>query len=187
LDAQPREASVITQQKSVVMRIPEFLIKGVAQESQVVRELEHFMTAIMIDQFFASAPMFRKLPREGIEFLSSKGVLQYTGAGETVFSQGDPGDSFYMVIRGTVQVVLEGEMVKTISQGGFFGEIALIGNIPRTATIRAGEPTVLFKITSQAFWEVLVRYIEMAMFVESIGERRLYEDLQVMSKRRSAS
>jgi len=84
------------------------------------------------------------------------------------------------VIRGSVKAQVNEQNTKSIAQGGFFGEISLLANIPRTATVVADEPSVLFKISIDAFWEVLVQHIEMALFIESLGEQRLMEDMQLM-------
>lgn len=176
----PRNATVVALEKSLCLRVSVSLLRQIAHESNVIGEIESFMTAIMVDQFFSSSPLFRKLSREGIDFLSARGKLEFVGAGETIFQQGDPGDYFYMVIRGSVRGRINEANVKSIQQGGFFGEISLIANIPRTATIVAEEPSVLFKISIDAFWEVLVQHIEMALFIESIGEQRLIEDMQLM-------
>lgn len=175
-----RTATVVAREKSLCLRISVSALRQMARESHVIGEIESFMTAIMVDQFFASSPLFRKLPREGIDFLSARGKLEFVGAGEKIFSQGDPGDYFYMVIRGSVKVQVNDQDVKSIPQGGFFGEVSLITNIPRIATVIAEEPSVLFKISIDAFWEVLVQHIEMALFIESLGEQRLMEDMQLM-------
>jgi CRP-like cAMP-binding protein len=175
-----RAATVVAREKSLCVKVPVSQLRQIARESHVIGELETFMTAIMVDQFFASSPLFRKLSREGIDFLSSRGKLDFVGAGQVIFQQGDPGDYFYMVIRGSVRAEINSANSKTIPQGGFFGEISLIANIPRTATIVAEEPSILFKISMEAFWEVLVQHIEMALFIESVSEQRLIEDMQLM-------
>jgi CRP-like cAMP-binding protein len=175
-----RTATVVAREKSLCFKIPVSELRQIARESHVIGELESFMTAIMVDQFFASSPLFRKLSREGIDFLSARGKLEFVGAGQVVFAQGDPGDYFYMVIRGSVRAEVNTVTMKSIPQGGFFGEISLIANIPRTATVVAEEPCVLFKISMDAFWEVLVQHIEMALFIESVGEQRLIEDMQML-------
>jgi CRP-like cAMP-binding protein len=180
LEAGIRTASVKATEHSLCLKIPISIVRQIARESHVIGELEHFMTAIMVDQFFASAPLFRSLPREGIEFLSARGVLEFVSTNETIFNQGDVGEYFYMVVRGSVHAVINNQKEKTISQGGFFGEISLIANISRTATIVASEPSVLFKISADAFWEVLVQHMEMAVFIEGVGEKRLQEELDLM-------
>lgn len=186
MESGTRSANVTATEKSLALRIPISVLNKVARESDVIGKVEGFTTAIMVDQFFASSELFRRLPRDIVEFLSSRGALEFVSPDFIVFQQGDPGDYFYMVIRGSMQVLINDRAVKVIPQGGFFGEISIIANIPRTGTIKALEPSVLFKISSESFWEVLLQHIEMAVFMETVGEQRLQEDLQLMQLGKSA-
>ena len=76
---------------------------------------------------------------------------EHCETGETVFEQGDYGDRFYIVRAGEVEVVKNGVRVATLGPGDTFGEVALVRNTPRTATIRATKPTDLTAISRGSF------------------------------------
>ncbi len=179
LDDAPRAADVSAKIKTRVLKVPVQGIRQMGHESQAVRQIEDFRNAILVNQFFASSPVFRSLSRQSIEFLSNRGSIEYYDQNHTVFKQGDSGDSIYLMLRGSVVIEIYGKKVKKIGQGSFFGEIALIANIPRTASIHTLEPCVLFKLSADSFWEVLVQNIDLGVFIETISEGRLREDLEI--------
>lgn len=179
LDNEARQADAICLERSRVFRVPARVIREIAHENRYIRDLEAFKDAIVVNQFFHSAPMFRDLPREVVDMLIHRGKIEYYSSEELVFEQGSVGTSFYMILRGSVEVVINDTPIKKIRQGGFFGEIAVIASIPRTASIRTSEPSVLLSIKVDAFWEILVQHIELALFIESVGEQRFKEGVQL--------
>ena len=76
-------------------------------------------------------------------------------AGEIIFKEGDPGDSAYLVEEGCVEVNVSSAQQSRIGKGELFGEIALIDQKPRTATVRAIEHTILIPIPRQLVKELL--------------------------------
>ena len=66
-------------------------------------------------------------------------------------AEGDVGDRFFIIETGTVDVTIRGEHIRTVGPGGSFGEIALLRDIPRTATVRAETPLVLRTIERDTF------------------------------------
>lgn len=76
-------------------------------------------------------------------------------AGEIIFKEGDPGDCAYLIEKGCVEVSVSSQQQSRIGQGELFGEIALIDQQPRTATVRAIEDTVLVPIHRQLVEELL--------------------------------
>jgi EAL domain-containing protein (putative c-di-GMP-specific phosphodiesterase class I) len=76
-------------------------------------------------------------------------------AGEIIFKEGDPGDSAYIIEEGCVEVSLGSRQRSRLGKGELFGEIALIDQQPRTATVRAIENTVLIPIPRQLVKERL--------------------------------
>lgn len=179
LDVGAQSLEVVTKAASRIMEIPVKKIREIARESHSIRELEDFRNAILVNQFFTSSPVFRTLSQSSIDFLSNRGALEYLDHGQIVFRQGDTGDCLYLLMRGSVDVQVHGMHVSQLNQGSYFGEIALIANIPRTATVCTREPCVFFKISADAFWDVLVQNLDLAVFIETISENRLREDLEM--------
>ncbi|MEO6512025.1 MAG: MFS transporter, partial [Nocardioides sp.] len=96
-------------------------------------------------------PMLRPLPVPAIEQLAQNVDTVELGAGETLFHAGDTGDCFYVVLDGTVDILDGEQLVRTMSAGEGFGEIALLGRTTRTMTVRAPGPTRLYAISSSDF------------------------------------
>ena len=99
--------------------------------------------------------------------------------GETVFSQGQKGDAFYIVYRGSVDILLKrwvvlSKKVATLKEGDFLGEIALISDEPRTASVVAAEPTMLFTLIADDFKFVLSENPAAADEMRRIAARRKF-------------
>lgn len=104
-------------------------------------------------------------------------------AGETVFRQGEPGDAFYIVASGGVSVRLKRlvfltKKVAELGPGDFFGEMALLANDPRSATVVAETDTKLFVLLSADFSFVLKKNPAFAAEMKKIAERRKFMSRQ---------
>ena len=96
-------------------------------------------------------PFFQPLSQPVLERLSWNLVPVTAPAGSVVIREGDPGDRFYMIEDGTVSVVAGGVPIATLGPGGYFGEIALLRNVPRTATITADSDVRLLALERDEF------------------------------------
>jgi CRP-like cAMP-binding protein len=99
--------------------------------------------------------------------------------GETVFSQGQKGDAFYIIYQGSVEIRLRhwlvlSKKVATLKSGDFLGEIALISDEPRTATVVCAEPTLLFTLIADDFKLVLDENPAAAAEMARIAARRKF-------------
>ena len=72
-------------------------------------------------------------------------------AGETLFSEGEPGDSMYVVVSGAADIMIRGKVVETAKAGTTFGEMAIIDKSPRAATVVAREDCSLIAINANRF------------------------------------
>jgi MFS family permease len=95
-----------------------------------------------------SLPLFAPLAAPELEAVARALVPIETGAGETVIRRGDVGDRFYVVAAGELDVE---EVGRVMRRGDVFGEIALIVDIPRTATVRARSPSRLLTLDRRSF------------------------------------
>ena len=113
-----------------------------------------------LSDIIRSIPLFSGLPREDIAKILGKLEEKSFSSGETVFSQGDQGDAFYLIQSGAVQVVLEGkgvsrEGIVVLGPQDWFGEMALLSQEPRSATIVAVKDTTLWRL-SREDWDELI-------------------------------
>ena len=99
--------------------------------------------------------------------------------GETVFRQGQKGDAFYIIYKGSVDIRLRKWLVltttvATLKAGEFLGEIALISDEPRTATVVTAEPTLMFVLIADDFKLVLGENPAAAAEMARIAARRKF-------------
>ncbi len=93
-------------------------------------------------------------------------------AGETIFGVGDVGDRMYVVRRGEVEVLRDGARLAVLGPGEYFGEMALLANHPRNATVRATQSTDLLAIAKGDFAKLLAHFPEFSAGLSSLAARR---------------
>jgi CRP-like cAMP-binding protein len=91
------------------------------------------------------------LPPITLEKLAARAVMADMVAGDVVVTEGDPGDLFYVIANGEVEVTRRGQRQGTLGDGEQFGEIALLRDSNRTATVVAIRPTRLVTIAGRDF------------------------------------
>jgi MFS family permease len=120
-----------------------------------------------------SLPIFAPLSAPVLEQVASRLIPTEAALGSEIIRQGDPGDRFYVIEEGEVVVSKNGRQVATLQQGDFFGEIALLREIPRTATVTAQTDTLLYALERDDFLEAVTGHPQSAEAADAVTRARL--------------
>jgi CRP-like cAMP-binding protein len=121
----------------------------------------------------ARMPLFRELSPAELDLLLARLVPLEVRPGETIIRQGELGQRFYLIRSGTVEVERDGARLAQLGPGEAFGEIALLLDVPRTATVTASEPTRLLALEARDFRDLLAGYLGRAGDLERLSHLRL--------------
>ncbi len=120
-----------------------------------------------------SIPIFAPLPGAPLEHLATHLVPLQFESDTTIIRQGDAGDRFYIVVEGRAAVSIDGRITSELGPGDYFGEIALIRNVPRTATVTARTPVVLYALDREDFLSAVTRHAPSTRAAERVVSARL--------------
>jgi signal-transduction protein with cAMP-binding, CBS, and nucleotidyltransferase domain len=122
-----------------------------------------------------STRLFAPLPTPMLERLARNLVPLSVPTGSVVITQGEPGDRFYAIVDGGVEVLADGSSLTTLGPGGSFGEIALIRDVPRTATVIATTETRLLALDRDEFLRAIVGHEDASAAAHGLATERLQE------------
>jgi CRP-like cAMP-binding protein len=125
-------------------------------------------------------PIFKDLDRSVMEKIASQLVTERHDIGSTVIEEGDEGDKFYIIAQGDVEISTLGNrmeklIVNALSDGEYFGEIALLEGTKRVATIQAKSPLTLLSLSRVKFHEILDENPQLREMFKQAGEERMAE------------
>jgi MFS family permease len=118
-------------------------------------------------------PIFAPLPPMTLEQLASHLSHLSVPAGRVVFRQGEPGDLFYVISGGEVAVAVDGRPQVTLGRGAYFGEIALLRDVPRTATVTALTEVELYALERDVFIAAVTGHAPSAEAADAVIAGRL--------------
>jgi CRP-like cAMP-binding protein len=125
----------------------------------------------------AKAPLFAALSRQELGELAKATEDLEVEEGKTLTREGDLGREFFVIVDGDVSVTQDGNEIRRLGPGDFFGEIALIYDTARrTATVTAASPLRFFVLTRQSFRSLLEHQPEIEEKVMAALEERLAAD-----------
>ena len=129
----------------------------------------------VITERLAQVPMFSQCTRRELQHVARAATEIEVGPGRHLTVEGDSGHEFMIVLEGTAAVTAGGRRVATLNPGDFFGEIALLDNGPRTATVTAETPMLLAVVAQGEFAALLDDVPGLARNVLTALARRLRE------------
>lgn len=108
-------------------------------------------------QLMAAVSVFRGLSAVEMAAVSELSKPREFPAGEALVTQGEPGDSFHLIVDGEAEVLVGDDIVKTVGAGDYFGEMALIDGGARVASVVAVSQVKTLAVTTHDFQRLLER------------------------------
>ena len=137
------------------------------------------------EELLSRVSLFRSLNNKHVAQLALSATMQTYQPGEVIVAQGDVGLGLYVIASGSAEVRTaypgqEPVTVNVLGPGQFFGEMALLDNNPRSASVIARESSQCLTLTKGNFLAALQSYPEIAVTVLSVISRRLRDTLELL-------
>jgi CRP-like cAMP-binding protein len=172
----PRSATVRAIEETVVIEMLRPALQILLRSKRFRAHLDQVYRERALDAHLRSVPLLADVTPEFVDFLRPRVELRRYEPGEVVYRQGDAADGFYLVRIGFVKVTQHlpgGDLVRAYrGRGDFFGEIALLFDVPRTATCTAVDHVEIVRIATEDFRALLERFPDVARGLLEEAERR---------------
>ncbi len=140
-------------------------------------------------ELLKGVPLFTKLEPNKLKLLAFTSERLTFAAGQDLFRQGELGDAMYVVLGGTADIIIEtpsGPLkVAELKKNGFVGEIAILCDVPRTATVTVRETLTALKITKELFFRMVTEFPTMAVEIMRELAHRLDDTNRQLSAMRA--
>ncbi len=125
--------------------------------------------------YLKKVPIFRALPARELEFIARSIKERVYEPGAAIVQQGEPGVGFFLIAEGRVEVAHDGHRIRDMGAGEFFGEMALMEERIRTATVTAKERTRCLQLVRWDFRALLKENPDLAVKMLEVVVQRLRE------------
>ncbi len=139
-------------------------------------------------------PLFAKIEPSKLKLLAFTSERLTFSPGTTLFRQGDPGDAAYIIVAGDADIIVNtpgGPLkVAQLHKNDFVGEIAILCDVPRTATVQAATELTTLRISKDLFFRLVTEFPQMAVEIMRVLAQRLEKttaDLRETSAKLSAN
>ena len=131
-------------------------------------------------QFLQKTELFSELPETELKSICQIANEVAYPADATLFEEGDEGDSLYLIVNGEVSIIKAGTEVLFFNEKGYcLGEIALIDNKPRSATVKTVKATQLLRITRHDFYNAMMREPRIGSGMFRVLNDKIRRDLEI--------
>jgi CRP-like cAMP-binding protein len=174
LNDAPRNATVVALESARLFSLDRRSFDALVRHDLVA--WSSLRAALLYRAQVGSMPLFRDLSPRELDPLVARLSRVDAEAGADIIRQGEPGDRFYIVRSGRTQAIEDGQVVREFGPGEAFGEMALLLDVPRLATVRALEPTQLLALEARDFRDLLLAYCDRLGALGALVHSRLGSD-----------
>ena len=128
-------------------------------------------------ELLRNIPLFAKIEPSKLKLLAFTSQRLTFNPGESLFKQGDEGDALYIIMEGEADVLVDtpgGQItVATMAKNDFVGDIAVLCDVPRTATVTATSQLTTLRITKDLFFQLVCQFPQIAIEIMRVLAHRL--------------
>lgn len=182
LSGRRRTATVLAREPSMLIETPRrSMIKLINSVESVKRVMDEVAVGRQIQTYIAPG-----IPMTELEELIRSVEVEEFNQGEKLFEEGEEGDCLYLIQRGSVTVAREiggkEAVISYVAAGNYVGEMALISDAPRSATIRAAVPVEALKLAGGAFRALMQRSPTVRQAMEASYRGRMLENIEAVEQ-----
>jgi len=132
--------------------------------------------------------LLNRLDEEQLQNILDAMEERHVSNNEIVIKQGDDGDNFYIIESGTYDILIGDQKVGQYNDSGFFGELALMYNMPRAATIKSITEGTLWSLDRKTFRQIIVKAnaVKRAQFEEFLKSVEILQNINEMERAKIA-
>jgi len=187
------DAAVAERDTSVLMIDRATFDRWVEKYPAIQSTVEDFYRRRVLARVLAITPVFEGVPTEARQALAGKFHLQSYAKGNVVVKEGEAGDTFYLIRSGHVNISTRGmgsqaaqiELGK-MGEGSFFGEVSLLTDKPRTATVTADDDLELMELTRNDFNGIVAQYPSVLKVVSAYQKQRVQDTIKTLMRTKSS-
>lgn len=153
LDIPSNTYYISSSQSTVCLTIPYKLVEKLSTILQTLKNTFYYFMNLHKSDYIANCgiPFFSFIPPDRYLELNKSSTIERYNDNEIIINEGDKANEFFIIVYGNVNVFIKGRYISTLEAGKYFGEIGLVADVPRTATIRALNTTICIMFSRDSF------------------------------------